>query len=91
MDPIHPINPVTRGIGPVTPLTPTRRIDPKPGASPGATRGASPTPIRPLTDRIPTRMTPRPTSTSQPESARGSRASADRFGGWMYVSSAYRY
>jgi hypothetical protein len=35
MDPIHPINPVTRGIGPVAPLTPTRRIDPKPRREPG--------------------------------------------------------
>jgi hypothetical protein len=35
MDPIHPINPVSRGIASVAPLTPTRRIDPKPRREPG--------------------------------------------------------
>jgi hypothetical protein len=34
MDPIHPINPVTRGIGPVAPLTSTRRIESKPRREP---------------------------------------------------------
>ena len=34
MDPIHPINPVARGIGPVAPLTPTRRTEPKPRREP---------------------------------------------------------
>jgi hypothetical protein len=35
MDPIHPIVPVTPGIGAVPPLTRTRRIDPNAERDPG--------------------------------------------------------
>jgi hypothetical protein len=44
MDPIHPIIPLTPGIGAIPPLTRTRRIDPKtqrdPGRDPGGKRQA---------------------------------------------------